>query len=93
MKNACWLLDAKLNYIHFLFLFACYSYVFFLFLQHKERDFVLKFSAMEIYNEVVRDLLSSDSTPLRLLDDAEVRRCASVCFINEFIAWKANFSS
>ncbi|KAK7262935.1 hypothetical protein RJT34_30516 [Clitoria ternatea] len=39
--------------------------------QHKEREFVLKFSAMEIYNESVRDLLSSDSTPLRLLDDPE----------------------
>ncbi|XP_074586712.1 kinesin-like protein KIN-7J [Curcuma longa] len=39
--------------------------------KHKERDFVLKFSAMEIYNEAVRDLLGSDSTPLRLLDDAE----------------------
>ncbi|XP_012573723.1 kinesin-like protein KIN-7G isoform X3 [Cicer arietinum] len=41
------------------------------FLQHKEREFVLKFSAMEIYNESVRDLLSTDSTPLRLLDDPE----------------------
>ena len=27
---------------------------------------------MEIYNEALRDLLSSDSTPLRLLDDPEV---------------------
>ncbi|KAL7244890.1 hypothetical protein ACSBR2_000268 [Camellia fascicularis] len=35
------------------------------------REFVLKFSAMEIYNEVVRDLLSPESTPLRLLDDPE----------------------
>ena len=40
--------------------------------QHPERDFVLKFSALEIYNESVRDLLSVDSTPLRLLDDPEV---------------------
>ncbi|XP_038720672.1 kinesin-like protein KIN-7H isoform X2 [Tripterygium wilfordii] len=39
--------------------------------KHKEREFVLKFSAMEIYNESVRDLLSADSTPLRLLDDPE----------------------
>ncbi|QCD82041.1 centromeric protein E [Vigna unguiculata] len=39
--------------------------------QHMERDFVLKFSALEIYNESVRDLLSVDSTPLRLLDDPE----------------------
>ncbi|XP_031385160.1 kinesin-like protein KIN-7F isoform X2 [Punica granatum] len=39
--------------------------------RHKEREFVLKFCAMEIYNESVRDLLSADSTPLRLLDDPE----------------------
>lgn len=39
--------------------------------KHKERDFLLKLSALEIYNESVRDLLSSDSTPLRLLDDPE----------------------
>ncbi|KAL8143795.1 hypothetical protein V2J09_016827 [Rumex salicifolius] len=39
--------------------------------RHEERAFVLKFSAMEIYNENVRDLLSSDNTPLRLLDDPE----------------------
>ncbi|CAI9769064.1 unnamed protein product [Fraxinus pennsylvanica] len=39
--------------------------------RHEDRAFVLKFSAMEIYNEVVKDLLSSDSTPLRLLDDPE----------------------
>ncbi|KAJ8767112.1 hypothetical protein K2173_013509 [Erythroxylum novogranatense] len=38
--------------------------------KHAERAFVLKFSAIEIYNEVIRDLLSTD-TPLRLLDDAE----------------------
>ncbi|KAM7258073.1 hypothetical protein ACFE04_013814 [Oxalis oulophora] len=39
--------------------------------KNDEREFVLKFSAIEIYNEAVRDLLSSDSTPLRLLDDPE----------------------
>ncbi|PIN26851.1 Kinesin-like protein [Handroanthus impetiginosus] len=39
--------------------------------KHPEREFVFKFSAMEIYNESVRDLLSADSTPLRLLDDPE----------------------
>ncbi|KAJ6305050.1 hypothetical protein OIU78_020571 [Salix suchowensis] len=39
--------------------------------KHKEREFTLKFSAMEIYNESVRDLLSTDTTPLRLLDDPE----------------------
>ncbi|KAL6846720.1 hypothetical protein ACP4OV_024168 [Aristida adscensionis] len=38
---------------------------------HPEREFILKFSAMEIYNEAVRDLLSPDPTPLRLLDDPE----------------------
>ncbi|XP_019155935.1 PREDICTED: kinesin-like protein KIN-7J [Ipomoea nil] len=36
-----------------------------------DRKFMLKFSAIEIYNEVVRDLLSTDNTPLRLLDDPE----------------------
>lgn len=41
-------------------------------LQHEERAFVLKFSAIEIYNEVVRDLLSTDNMSLRLLDDPEV---------------------
>nr|CAD1821450.1 unnamed protein product [Ananas comosus var. bracteatus] len=39
--------------------------------KHAEREFILKFSAMEIYNEAVRDLLSADTTPLRLLDDPE----------------------
>ncbi|XP_066382370.1 kinesin-like protein KIN-7J isoform X2 [Miscanthus floridulus] len=39
--------------------------------KHPEREYVLKFSAMEIYNEAVRDLLSPDATQLRLLDDPE----------------------
>ncbi|XVF36009.1 hypothetical protein REPUB_Repub19eG0021000 [Reevesia pubescens] len=41
--------------------------------RHDEREFSVKFCAMEIYNEAVRDLLTSesDSTPLRLLDDPE----------------------
>ncbi|KAJ0962163.1 hypothetical protein J5N97_029991 [Dioscorea zingiberensis] len=39
--------------------------------RHEERAFVLKFSAIEIYNEAVKDLLSNDNTPLRLLDDPE----------------------
>ncbi|CAL5390759.1 unnamed protein product [Camellia sinensis] len=38
---------------------------------HNDREFVLKFSAIEIYNEAVKDLLSLDSGPLRLLDDPE----------------------
>ncbi|XVF00995.1 hypothetical protein REPUB_Repub04eG0050200 [Reevesia pubescens] len=37
--------------------------------RHEERAFVLKFSAIEIYNEAIRDLLSSDNTQLRLRDD------------------------
>ncbi|KAM1062342.1 hypothetical protein ACFX14_026581 [Malus domestica] len=36
-----------------------------------ERDFVLKFSALEIYNETVVDLLKRKSGSLRLLDDSE----------------------
>ncbi|KAL0344988.1 UNVERIFIED_CONTAM: Kinesin-like protein NACK2 [Sesamum radiatum] len=36
-----------------------------------EREFLLKFSALEIYNETVVDLLNRDSGPLRLLDDPE----------------------
>uniref|UniRef100_A0A5B7AP28 Kinesin-like protein n=1 Tax=Davidia involucrata TaxID=16924 RepID=A0A5B7AP28_DAVIN len=39
--------------------------------KHTKREFILKLSAMEIYNESVRDLLSADSIPLRLLDDPE----------------------
>ncbi|KAL6959970.1 hypothetical protein U1Q18_040119 [Sarracenia purpurea var. burkii] len=39
--------------------------------KHSEREYHLKFSAMEIYNESVRDLLTTYSTPLRLLDDPE----------------------
>lgn len=34
---------------------------------------------MEIYNEAVRDLLSSDGSPLRLLDDPEVEKCTHEC--------------
>ncbi len=33
---------------------------------------MLKVSALEIYNEVVKDLLTSETNPLRLLDDKEV---------------------
>jgi centromeric protein E len=36
-----------------------------------DRDFVLKISALEIYNEIVRDLLNPESGALRLLDDPE----------------------
>ncbi|KAH7387426.1 hypothetical protein KP509_16G022400 [Ceratopteris richardii] len=46
-----------------------YSYI----EKHSERDFIIKISALEIYNEVVRDLLNSNNShgPLRLLDDPE----------------------
>jgi len=44
----------------------------------------LKFSAIEIYNESVRDLLSPDCTPLRLLDDPEV---------NIFISYRTSISA
>ncbi|KAK7363351.1 hypothetical protein VNO77_05491 [Canavalia gladiata] len=36
-----------------------------------ERDFILRISALEIYNETVIDLLNRESGPLRLLDDPE----------------------
>ncbi|KAG6389040.1 hypothetical protein SASPL_150499 [Salvia splendens] len=36
-----------------------------------EREFLLKFSALEIYNEMVVDLLNRESGSLRLLDDPE----------------------
>ncbi|GKV24102.1 hypothetical protein SLEP1_g33756 [Rubroshorea leprosula] len=39
--------------------------------KHEERAFAMKFSAIEIYNEAIRDLLSTDNTPLRLRDDPE----------------------
>jgi centromeric protein E len=50
------------------------SSVSFVTLQHSERNFVIKISALEIYNEVVKDLLNADnnSGPLRLMDDPEV---------------------
>ncbi|KAF3488564.1 hypothetical protein F2Q69_00058040 [Brassica cretica] len=44
-----------------------FDYIF----QHEERAFSVKFSAIEIYNETIRDLLSSDGTSLRLRDDPE----------------------
>ncbi|KAL2936487.1 Kinesin-like protein NACK2 [Bienertia sinuspersici] len=38
---------------------------------HPEKDFSLKFSALEIYNETVVDLLNRNSGQLRLMDDPE----------------------
>uniref|UniRef100_A0A803LPF0 Kinesin-like protein n=1 Tax=Chenopodium quinoa TaxID=63459 RepID=A0A803LPF0_CHEQI len=51
--------------------------------RHEERAFALKFSAMEIYNENVRDLLSSDNTPLRLMDDPETIESSAREFIGK----------
>ncbi|WCJ35147.1 Kinesin-like protein KIN-7F [Euphorbia peplus] len=56
--------------------------------QHKEREFVLKFSAMEIYNEAVRDLLSSDSSPLRVRDDPEKGIIVEKLLEETLIDWK-----
>ncbi|KAH7288052.1 hypothetical protein KP509_31G009400 [Ceratopteris richardii] len=39
--------------------------------QHDDSVFVIKFSALEIYNEVASDLLNPESGPLRLMDDPE----------------------
>lgn len=44
----------------------------------------MKFSAIEIYNEAVRDLLSTDTTPLRLLDDHEVDILFFICIKENF---------
>jgi hypothetical protein len=42
---------------------------------------VLKVSALEIYNEVVKDLLTSDTNPLRLLDDKDVISLSLILFL------------
>lgn len=39
--------------------------------RNPDREFILKVAALEIYNEVVKDLLTSEGVPLRLLDDKE----------------------
>ncbi|PHT74087.1 hypothetical protein T459_21364 [Capsicum annuum] len=46
--------------------------------RNEDRQFKLKFSAMEIDNDVVRDLLTPDDTPLRLLDDPELNFMAAL---------------
>ena len=46
-------------------------------IQTPERDFRIKISGLEIYNENVRDLLNSESgRSLKLLDDPEVKLSA-----------------
>lgn len=47
---------------------------------------MLKFSAIEIYNEVIRDLLSAENTPLRLWDDAEVKKGLLIILDNYYPA-------
>lgn len=71
------IIKLSLDKIYTIFLFGLlshwhYNFLILSYFQHNDREFLLKFSAMEIYNESVRDLLGSDSTPLRLLDDPEV---------------------
>uniref|UniRef100_A0A1D1XEW6 Kinesin-related protein 11 n=1 Tax=Anthurium amnicola TaxID=1678845 RepID=A0A1D1XEW6_9ARAE len=39
--------------------------------RHEERAYILKFSAIEIYNEAVKDLLRAENISLRLLDDPD----------------------
>ena len=51
---------------------ACLLILIFL-TQHDDLVFVLKFSALEIYNEVASDLLNPESGPLRIMDDPEVK--------------------
>ncbi|CAI0392106.1 unnamed protein product [Linum tenue] len=48
------------------------------------REFVLKFSAIKIYNEAGRDLLGSDPSPLRLLDDPKVNSQLSSWLLLQF---------
>lgn len=55
-------------------------YLFVCLYQSPERNFTIKMSALEIYNENVRDLLKPDSGPLRLLDDPEVIRYSETNF-------------
>lgn len=53
-----------------------------------ESKFVLKLSALEIYNETVVDLLNRDSGALRLLDDPDVntKHITSNAFITDKIS-------
>ncbi|CAI0392108.1 unnamed protein product [Linum tenue] len=51
---------------------------------NQEREFVLKFSAIKIYNEAGRDLLGSDPSPLRLLDDPKVNSQLSSWLLLQF---------
>ncbi|GKB37262.1 hypothetical protein Tco_0882204 [Tanacetum coccineum] len=55
--------------------------------QHPEQDFHLKYSAMEIYSEYVKDLYSSKGYPLRLLGDPEVSGSTSAMEVSIPIAF------
>ncbi|RZC29331.1 hypothetical protein D0Y65_001059 [Glycine soja] len=39
---------------------------------HKDKEFVVNFSSMEIYNEAVKDLRNASATSLRILDDPKL---------------------
>lgn len=55
-------------------------------MQTPERDFNIKISGLEIYNENVRDLLNSDSgRNLKLLDDPEVIAYFYVCHLQVLV--------
>lgn len=51
--------------------------------QTPDREYIIHVSAMEIYNEVVRDLLNPDSGALRLLDDPDVRTKMTSCLYSQ----------
>ena len=53
--------------------------------QTPDREYIIHVSAMEIYNEVVRDLLNPDSGALRLLDDPDVSTKITTCCQNSLL--------
>ena len=62
----------ELNYFLLLFLTLINNHPLII-LQTPERDFTIRISGLEIYNENVRDLLNTESgRNLKLLDDPEV---------------------
>lgn len=55
-------------------------------MQTPEREFGIKISGLEIYNENVRDLLNTESVGnLKLLDDPEVLLCKITIIFGELI--------
>jgi hypothetical protein len=43
----------------------CFDYI----ANNHEREYVLRISYLEIYNETIRDLLSPSTTPIRIMED------------------------